>query len=424
MGIKKSFLEAVEITQGMLNDVIFMCETRMKPTYFTRQGNNKLDFKSTILFSLNFVKKSMQIELDAFFNKFNLADVSISKQGYSEARKKISPFAFVKLTNAVVSWFYEDNTFNTFGGYRLCAIDGTVLELNNTENLRSHYGYAENKTITYARARASCIYDLENDLILTSKIVPYRSGEREIAKDMIRDLVQIGLKNDLILFDRGYPSRGFIAFLEEQGIKYLMRCQKTTMKEIVKAKEANQIIKIANNKQLITVRVLRFQLDSGEEEILVTNLIEEGIDTFEFKALYFRRWGIESKYNELKNKLQIENFTGSTSIAVEQDFYTSIYLSNMVSLIKREANDSISQQGKRKKLKHEYKANTNVIIGKLRDYMVLLLLETCPQKQNEMFTNMMKVIVRNKTPIRAGRKYHRNMTLTSNKYPSSQKRCL
>ena len=424
MRIKKTFLGAVEITQRMLNDVLFMCESRMKPTYFTRQGNNKLDFKSTILFSLNFVKKSMQIELDAFFNKLNLSDVNISKQGYSEARKKISPLAFVKLSSAIVDWFYHDNSFHTFCGYRLCAIDGSILELNNTESLRKHYGYAENKTIAYARARASCIYDIENDIILTSKIAPYRSAERDMAKEMIRELIQIGLKNDLILFDRGYPSRDFIAFLEEHGIKYLIRCPKTTMKEIVEAKSSDQTVKITVEKQVITARVLRFQLDSGEEEILVTNLIEESLNISEFKELYFKRWGIESKYDELKNKLQIENFTGSTQIAVEQDFYTSIYLINMVSLLKNEANETIRQKDKGKKLKHEYKANTNIIIGKLKDDMVHLLLENCLHKRNEMFTKMMKVIIRNKTPIRKGRKYHRNKALTSNKYPHNRKRCL
>jgi hypothetical protein len=37
------------------------------------------------------------------------------------------------------------------------------------------------------------------------------------------------------------------------------------------------------------------------------------------------RWGIEMKYDELKDRLQIENFTGTTKIAIEQDFYSTIY---------------------------------------------------------------------------------------------------
>lgn len=424
LGMKKTFLGAVEVTERMLNDVIFMCESRVKPTYFTRKGNNKLDFKSTIMFNLNLVKKTIQLELDAFFKIVNPSDISITKQGYSEARKKISPSAFIKLASAVVDWFYEDNAFKTFYGYRLCAIDGSVFELNNTENLRKHYGYVQNQTVTYARARAATIYDIENDIILMSKIAPYTSSERDMAMDMIEELTRMGLKNDLILFDRGYPSRKFIAFLEELGIKYVMRCPKSTMKEIVEAKGADQIIKIVLDGKLITARVLRFQLDSGEEEILVTNLMEETLGTPEFKALYFKRWGIETKYDELKNKLQIENFSGCTQIAVEQDFYASIYLINMVSLIKNEANETISQNDKGKKLKYTYKVNTNIIIGKLKESMVRLLLEESPRKRKAMFTRMMVEIIKNKTPIRPGRKYQRNKVLKSNKYAQGRKRCL
>ena len=67
---KSKFLEAVELIQKQLDDFIFMCDSRVKPTYFTREGNNKVDFKSTILFMLNFVRRSIQFELDQFFELF------------------------------------------------------------------------------------------------------------------------------------------------------------------------------------------------------------------------------------------------------------------------------------------------------------------------------------------------------------------
>ena len=57
------FLEAVEVVQKVLDDFIFMCEARAKPTYSTREGKNKLNFKLTIIFLLNFVRKSLQFEL-------------------------------------------------------------------------------------------------------------------------------------------------------------------------------------------------------------------------------------------------------------------------------------------------------------------------------------------------------------------------
>jgi len=58
MKSKRNYLsEGIRITDALLDDIILMCETRMKKTYFTRIGNNKMTFKSIIVFMLNFVKK-------------------------------------------------------------------------------------------------------------------------------------------------------------------------------------------------------------------------------------------------------------------------------------------------------------------------------------------------------------------------------
>ncbi len=65
-----------------------------------------MSFKNTILFMQNFIKKSIQVELDAFFKNINKGE-SITKQGYSEARQKISPTVFIKMNNKIVSWYFR-----------------------------------------------------------------------------------------------------------------------------------------------------------------------------------------------------------------------------------------------------------------------------------------------------------------------------
>ncbi len=141
------------------------------------------------------------------------------------------------------------------------------------------------------------------------KITTYTTGEREIAIELIEKLKQMGLKNDLILFDRGYPSRKFFAYLEGSGVKYLMRVKNQSMKEINEATESDQIVEMKIDGKTIKVRVIRFMLDSETEEVLVTNLWDENLGIQEFKALYFKRWGLEVKFDELKNRLQLQNFT-------------------------------------------------------------------------------------------------------------------
>ena len=422
MNQSKTLLEGIKISRQLINDIFFMYETRMKSSYFTR--TRKMEFQSTMMFMLNFVKKSLQIELDSFFKTFKGVGQSITKQAYSEARQKISPTAFIKLADTIISWYYGDNDFKTFKGYRLSAIDGSVLELNNSERLREAFGYVENQTVKLARALASGIYDIENDMMITSIITRYNNSERDIAIELIEKLKLLGLKNDLILFDRGYPSAGFILYLENSRINYLMRVSSQFLKAVNGAKKTDQIVEVKIDGKIIRIRVLRFMLDSGIEEVLITNIFDKSLGIKDFKKLYFKRWGIEIKYDELKNRLQIENFTGDTAIAVEQDFYASIYLSNMAALAKAEANQTIDSRNEGKNLKYEYKVNTNILIGKLKDSLVLMLLEENIKKRTKMLNQIMREIARNTVPIRPERSNIRKMGLKANKYSLNQKRCL
>lgn len=424
---QKSYLEdGIRITNALINDIIFMCEIRLKVTYFTRIGRNKMDFKSIVLFILNFVKKSLQLELDDFFTKVKGSDVNVSKQAFSQARQKISPKAFIKMSDEIIRWFYRDTDFKKYRGYRLLSIDGMVLELNNTDSLRKEFGYVKNQSTQVARARSSGLYDVENDMVLACKIGKYGSSERAFAEEMIEHLCELGSSNDLILFDRGYPSREFIQFLDEKNIKYLMRVSTAFLNVVINAPKEDQIIEVKYKGKSIKMRVLKFDLDSGEKEILISNIFEESFTVADFKKLYFKRWGIEVKYNELKNKLQIENFTGETPIAIEQDFYATLYLSNMAALAKKDANIKIEAENSKKNLKYEYKVNTNILIGKLKDSLILMMLEERPRKRSKMLRQIISELSRNIIPIRPERKFERKKGKCekANKYSLNKKRCL
>ena len=422
--VKSTFLEALAITDRLIHDIIFLCETRTKPSYFTRFSSCKMDFTSLLLFELNFIRKTLQLELDLFFKNIKGDEKRITKQGYSQARQKISPLAFVKMADEITKWYYS-NDFKKFNGYRLSAIDSSILEINNSERLRNAFGYSEgSSTQKLARAKASGIYDIENGMMITSKISKYTDGEREVAVELIEKLKQLGLKNDLMLFDRGYPSKKFFAYLQESQIKYVCRVSSKKIRQIHCAQKPDQITELpVKTGQKLSVRVLRLTLDSGEEEVLVTNLFDKELGIQEFKELYFKRWGIETKFNEIKNRLQIENFTGDTVISVEQDFYASIYLSNMATIAKNEANEKVTLGNADKNLKYDYKVNLNVLIGKLKDSLVLMLLEDDSDMRRAMLHQVMNEISKNVVPVRPGRSYNRKKS-RSNRYSANNKRCL
>ena len=86
--------KGIQSSNKIIDDIIFIYKFRMKETYFTREGRSQMKFNDIILFILNFVKKSLQIELDDLFKKVHKGDVTVTKQAFSQARRKVSPEAF------------------------------------------------------------------------------------------------------------------------------------------------------------------------------------------------------------------------------------------------------------------------------------------------------------------------------------------
>jgi hypothetical protein len=84
----------------------------------------------------------------------------------------------------------------------------------------------------------------------------------------------------------------------------------------------------------ITVRFVRVMLKTGEAEIVVSSLLDEHIyPSADFAELYRLRWGIETFYGILKTRLALENFTGQSVEAIKQDFYATIYLTGIESVL-------------------------------------------------------------------------------------------
>jgi IS4 transposase len=136
---------------------------------------------------------------------------------------------------------------------------------------------------------------------------------------------------------------------------------------------------------VIKVRVVKVELSTGEIETLITDVTTAEISYEECKALYFKRWGIETRYDVLKNQFEIENFSGETPTVIEQDFYATILLSNMASLIQQDAHEEMQKKNAHKTLKYdEYKINHNILVGKLKNRLVEILLEEDPPQKEAM----------------------------------------
>ena len=395
----------IEELREKIMDYTFMCKARTEPKHFSREG--KLGFVNLLLFMLNFVKKSVQLELDLFMKMLD-EQKQVSKQAFSKARQKISHKAFEELFYDTVKIAGRSEDMNTLRGMRVLAVDGTSLAVENTPELIAYYG-CSGRGATSATARVSALYDVLNEYLVDANIEKFSVGERELALQHIEHLDTTTIKKCLLIFDRGYASAELISTLFESNKHFLIRVRNKFNAEIDGIGLGDGVVAIKFEGKQYNVRVLKFPLETGEIETLITDLPSEILDISDGKEIYFKRWPIETRYDVVKEKLQLENFTGKTVLAVKQDFYASMFLSNIASFSKYISDAKISNDNESKELKYKYKTNTNLLIGKLKDNLVKIMLDNDPIRRGHAITALCHEFSKNRIPIRTRRQFLRGL---------------
>ena len=400
--------------------MILSAKYKEKPTDFTRK--RKIGFKGVLVSVLINLKRSLAIEVDHFIKKLDVEDtLEYTKQAYSNARQNLKPEAFIDLNEIVLEETYQDN-FKTYKNYRVIAVDGSTVQLPNTKEMRQRYGVFSEETANYPAARMCLAYDVLNEIILAGKLFEYNKSEHTAAMELLPTIYPSNFC-DLFIFDRGFPSVRFILLLNSLGKKYIFRVKKTFLKEIrdfVHSCHDDEIISVNMSKHRINqnkikdvegpvnfnLRCARIKLET-EDEILVTNLDPTEADLKELKEIYNMRWGIETKYNLLKNGLELENFTGDTDRAVQQDFYASIYISNLASIMLADAQEEYDKKHQNSQKKHEYKINQRMAIAYLKEDLLHVLLQDDLQKAMKLYEKFVKKLSKHVVPIRRDRKFER-----------------
>jgi hypothetical protein len=366
-----------------------------------------MPFKKLIYFMLGMIKESSQNALERYFGKAG-ETTHMSQQAFSLARQNIKWEALRELFETTVRETYRLG-IKRWKGFRLFAIDGTTISLPADKELRACFGTA-GAGQTSPTARGSLLYDVCNDLIADALIEPMAADERSLAKRHIEKLITLeGFGKELILFDRGYASKELIQRLKSQNISFLMRVRRKFDTGIDALPRGSFETTLYKDDEPITVRVVKFPLPSGEIETLITDLKDRKYSMPEFKRLYFKRWPVETKYDELKKKLEIETFSGRIADNIRQDFYAAMTIDNIASGLYWEAQEEVEKEQRHKENKWEYQVNVNHEIGVLKDRLILALLEDDARRRGSMLDEIINLLKKRIIPIRPNRSLPRNI---------------
>jgi hypothetical protein len=354
---------------------------------FTR--DRCLDYQGVAMNIINLPRRTLAVELEDYFERIGSQDLNYTKGAFSHARKKIAPVFFKDWYEEQNKYYYDHFEIQTWQGHRLVGIDGARAYLFNTKEMLDVFGSQGNHHMQIAMAQLLVGHDLLNDVCLFSDIGPANTSETSMLLPWLDQMP----KDVLCIYDRLFPSVFLIYLHLIKGLDFVMRC-KLSFNQVIKdfvaggaldmivdfpinaeaAKQLRELGYETGQNETVKVRLLSIVLDSGQIEVLITSLLDDKKYPHAlFKGLYAMRWGVETGIGRLKNQLQIEIFSGRSPLAVQQDFYATIFTYNLQSIFIRSLDRRIEQINKRRK--HNYQINRNVTLGILKGRMIRLFIE-------------------------------------------------
>ena len=407
--------------------------------------NRKMPLDDLTFSMINRKGLSLKLELRGYMN-ISHPGTQISKPGYLKQRMKLNPEAFVDLYQFHNRNFYSDpdSELYTMNGFLVLAADGSDINIPTTPETIATYGNASrNNTKLCAQIGLGCLYDALNRMILDATINAPKFNEMAIAEAQIAKVREtIGDKPFLVTMDRGYTAIPAFLRMIDSKIYFVARLKSSDFKaeqEALFSDDENVLIQLTKIRQqhykgtadeeLVTsrdsfnLRMVRVWLDEDktEYEILATNLSREQFSTDCFGELYHLRWRIETAFQVLKDRLQMENFTGTKPLLLEQDIYSTIYVSNIAEDVARDIEKEQSDHLKND-YKHRMAVNRSLCIGLLKSDLIYILLEKDRQKQTELFQQIYDEISKNIVPVRPGRHYKRTKGLLTSNFSNTHKR--
>lgn len=396
-----------------------------KEGVFTR--DRKLNIRSLVVMIMKF-RSSIQRELDRFVREVSNADFSIrevTKGAFTQARAKLNPWAFKRLNEVACNAFYEDAPYLTWHQKRMYSVDGTRVMLPKHATIEEEFGsnhYGPNADSKRSMALASVLYDPLNQLCIDSEI----EGLDKVSEIdlLLRHLPHIE-QGGLLVLDRFYPSKWLFFLLSAMNIDFCVRMKKDWWKVVEKFTNSDQsetIVSFSLPKKdadklaaypefidkEIKCRLVKVVLDTGEIEILCTSLLDSNkYKHEEFGELYHFRWDEEEAYKLLKNRIELERFSGKTAKAVRQDFHAKIFLMTMCSAYAFPIENKVKEEyakDKNSKTKHPQKINKTHALATLSDMLIPVFIR---KKLNKFLKYFDRIVYGTREIIRPNRKNER-----------------
>lgn len=391
---------------------------------FTR--NRKLPFDKVLSLLISMGGHTMRDEL---MDHFGCTPSMASVPAFVQQRSKIMPEALEFLFHQFTASCGKPRLYK---GHRLLAVDGSDLQISPNPSDPDSYFPGTLGQAHYSLLHMNALYDLLSRTYLDVLI------QKPRAANEIGAMIQMAERSPItepviVLADRGYESYNNLAHLERRGWKYLIRIKesngilagfKVSLNQefdmpahIILTRKQTKAVKQAmkdhpglyrifpshcvfdfldlheNPFYPMDFRIVHFRLSENSFETVITNLDAETFPSKELKKLYFRRWGIETSFRELKYTVGLNQFQSRKLTHIYQEIYARLIMYNFTEFIVAQV--VISKENK----KYTYKVNFSAAVHICRQFM----------RGGADPPDIEMLLARHITPIRPGRQDTRKL---------------
>ena len=279
----------------------------------------------------------------------------------SKARNKLSPTLChefqQQLAEQVTRSLHQPR--HVWKGRRIVAIDGSTFVVPRSKDTLKHFRCPKGGADVQAhhpRALVVMALDVTRRVPIASVVGTKGVGERTLIKQLLPCLQP----DDVVVIDRGFPSRALLLELTKLGIDVIMRVstgKTATWKEFRTFMDGNQKsaeiqLELGTRQEPVRVQARLVERDKKrgrprkgtkkERMVILTTLkAEDGFTRAELLKIYQARWGVETAFRELKTFLNTEPFHSKTAIGIEQEVIIGQIWMTLASLLESTALDAV-----------------------------------------------------------------------------------
>lgn len=388
---------------------------------FTR--NRKLSFADMMMIIISMECGSVRSELLKYFS---YDPDTASSSAFVQQRSKIKTDAFKTLFHsfcaALPSPVYKE--------YHFFAVDGSDVQIPLEGSCETYRYFRNNCQRDYFQIHLSAIYDLIAKRYHTAYIEPRKGhNESKAFHQMLQE--QSFPSRSLFIFDRGYEGYPLMAHISHKNHFFVIRAKDNHTGGILKGiqlpaqdefdfffdricvdrmrvgykdhPECYHRVHYSNSPYFLNAsvrqyrlcfRIVRFRLDNGSYECLLTNLPEKDFDITALKDIYRMRWGIETSFRYLKHSIGLSYFHSKKITSIEQEIWARLILYNFCMTV------VLRTEKKEQTTRYRYRPNVANAIHVCRRFLKKHTGESPPDIQRLIFGELSPVRAERNSPRR------------------------